>query len=172
MKHYLFIVLLFISPLLLTAQIRDFCELTKEVLENETQLSNYKGIEKKEELWIGKNYESSIKISGSIYTVLNISALTTAMVACMYDGTELKESNKLYESLKVKIENCLGVSYKTTLNNKKLSNGDVVQEIIFKQVGYKNKTQTIVIQYTKPSVVSKKNKVKVLLIFPQNGFYI
>lgn len=172
MKNYLFTLLLLTSPFLLTAQIRDFCELTKEVLENETKLSAYKGNEKKEELWIGKNYESSIKIPGSTYSVINISALTTAMVACMYDGTDIKESNKLYESLKVKIENCLGVSYKTTLNNKKLSNGDAVEEIIFKQVGYKNKAQTLVIQYNKPGVVTKKNKIKVLLIFPQNGFYI
>lgn len=152
------------------SQIRDFCEVVKEVAENEAKLASYKGKEK-EKLWVGRNFESNLKIPSSVYCVVNES-VSTAFVACMYEGTDGKESEKAYDAMKLKLENCLGVSYKISISNKQLSNGDAVREVTFKQVGYKNKVQTIVLQYSRPAQADKKNKIRVMLIFPLNGFYM
>ncbi|MBX7243501.1 MAG: hypothetical protein K1X92_17305 [Bacteroidia bacterium] len=175
MKNYyfkLFFLILLFSPFTVNAQ--NFCAILDEVLQNEAKLDKFKGKEK-EKLWIGSNYESSIEIPGAVSTHLSMTA-TTAIVATVYDDTDLKAAEAKFQSFLKKMETCLA-DYKKSEQTKTTSdNVTTTREIIF--VRKSLNTQTVVLQYWKqlPAANTKKGdkkaKARILLIFPQNGFYI
>lgn len=175
MKNYyfklLFLTLLF-SPTLGFSQ--NFCAVLDEVLQNEAKLEKFKGKEK-EKLWIGSNYESTIEIPGALNTSLSMTA-TTAIVAKIYDDTDLKAAEAKFQSFLKKLETCLADYKKSEMTKTTSDNITTTKEIIF--VRKSLNTQTVVLQFWKElpaentKKADKKAKARIFLIFPQNGFYL
>ena len=163
---------LFFLPILSFSQ--NLCSVLEEILQNETKIEQYKGKEK-EKLWIGGNYESLIEVPGALNSYVNITA-ATALVSTIFEDPDLKAAEAKYMSFQKKIEACLGTTYVKSEHIKTTQGNEAnIREMIYTQKGAK--TQTLVIQYSKPPIVEKPKKsdkklpARILMIFPQNGFY-
>ncbi len=172
----LFQSLFFVFLIFITSQnafSQNFCAVVEEVFQNEHNLEQFKGKEK-EKLWIGGNYESSIEIPDALSTYINVTA-TTSLVAILFDGVDIKAADSKFELEKKRIGDCLQgfTKYEQTKSN--ADNVSFTQEIVFTRKG--KQTHTVVLQYwkTRPSGDKKKDKklkARMMLIFPQNGFYL